>query len=152
MDTSGSVEINAAGNGVCVSTAILSPGAHRTTLCCRLRFLLRAQPTECSKQFLWNKKQILFKLFPFMEVSSQHTKQSVFYRLCKTPWVWKKNIFINNRHQYMSEIWGSVSNRSKPHVYLHKSSEWFTKEQGSWGHRKAHLGPVGRRWAPCWSH
>ena len=93
-----------------------------------------------------------FLLFPFMEVSSQHTKESVFYRLCKTPWVWKKNIFINNRHQYMSEIWGSVSNRSKPHVYLHKSSEWCPKEQGSWGHHKAHLGPVGPRWAPCWSH
>ena len=24
--------------------------------------------------------------------------------------------------------------------------------QGSWGQHGAHLGPVGPRWAPCWSH
>ena len=26
------------------------------------------------------------------------------------------------------------------------------REQSSWGQHGAHLGPVGPRWAPCWSH
>ena len=28
----------------------------------------------------------------------------------------------------------------------------FPRYQGSWGQHGAHLGPVGPRWAPCWSH
>ena len=30
----------------------------------------------------------------------------------------------------------------------HKRPRW----QSSWGQHGAHLGPVGPRWAPCWSH
>ena len=28
----------------------------------------------------------------------------------------------------------------------------FPRYQGSWGQHGAHLGPVGPRWTPCWSH
>ena len=29
---------------------------------------------------------------------------------------------------------------------------YHPREQGSWGHHGAHLGPAGPRWAPCWPH
>ena len=51
------------------------------------------------------------------------------------------------------------------HIFLmHISFNWWVKcccefvygtrprQQGSWGHHGAHLGPVGPRWVPCWPH
>ena len=29
---------------------------------------------------------------------------------------------------------------------------YYLRYQSSWGQHGAHLGPVGPRWAPCWSH
>ena len=29
---------------------------------------------------------------------------------------------------------------------------WYPRQQGSWDHHGAHLGPVGPRCAPCWPH
>ena len=36
-------------------------------------------------------------------------------------------------------------------ITKHGKAQTIPWQQGSWGQNEAHLGPIGPRWAPCWS-
>ena len=151
MEASGSVEIYAAGNGVCVSKAILSLEAHWTTLCCRLRFLLRAQPTECSKHFLWNKSNFFCCSHLWRSVPS--IRRRAFSVVCVKPHGFDKKT-------YSSIIDISTCPKYKVRSQIEANRTYiFTKAASDVPKSKVH-GAIIRptwvlsapRWAPCWSH
>ena len=89
-------------------------------------------------------KQIVL-LFPFMEVSSQHTKESVFYRLCKTPWVWKKSyssiidISTCPKYEVRSQIEANrtyIFTKSKVHGAIIRPTWVLSAQDGP------HVGPI----------
>ena len=48
--------------------------------------------------------------------------------------------------------WRLLTSDAEPSSNFFRFPTVLPRQQSSWGQHGAHLGPVGPRWAPCWSH